>query len=85
MNAIYNASWLGVSLDGATMYVYGLPVCELCCPGILQSGIKRVVMCKVRNDDRWNESFKFTESLFKEGGLTWTFVSPGLICGDEPR
>ena len=44
MNAIYNASYTGVSLDGATIYVYGLPVCNECAKGIIQVGIKSVVV-----------------------------------------
>ena len=29
MNVIYNASHSGVSLDGADLYVYGLPICSV--------------------------------------------------------
>jgi dCMP deaminase len=34
----------GVSVKGATIYVYGLPVCPECTKSIIQAGIKRVVM-----------------------------------------
>ena len=44
MNVIYNATYNGVSLDGATLYVTGLPVCSDCAKGVIQVGIKRVVM-----------------------------------------
>ena len=44
MNVIYNATYNGVSLDGATLYVHGLPACAECAKGIIQVGIKRVVM-----------------------------------------
>ena len=44
MNVIYNATYNGVSLDGSTIYVSGLPVCSDCAKGIIQVGIKRVVM-----------------------------------------
>ena len=37
MNAIYNASWNGVSLKDATIYIYGLPCCHECAKGIIQS------------------------------------------------
>ena len=30
MNCIYNATYNGVSLNGSTMYIYGLPVCSEC-------------------------------------------------------
>lgn len=39
MNVIYNATYNGISLDGATLYVYGLPVCSECAKGIIQTGI----------------------------------------------
>lgn len=35
-NVIYNATYNGVSLDGATLYVWGLPVCNECAKGIIQ-------------------------------------------------
>ena len=44
MNCIYNACNSGVSLNGATLYVTGLPVCSECAKGIIQVGIKKVVM-----------------------------------------
>lgn len=73
MNAIYNASYSGVSLAGATLYVHGLPVCSECAKGIIQSGITRVVipapmMCK-DIPDKWKESWELTKSLFAEAGV----------------
>jgi deoxycytidylate deaminase len=38
MNAIYNATYSGTSLDGATLYVYGLPICSECAKGIIRNG-----------------------------------------------
>ena len=35
MNTIFNASYNGVSLDGATLYVHGLPCCSDCAKGIV--------------------------------------------------
>ena len=43
MNCIYNATYNGVSLEGATIYISGLPVCSECAKGLIQVGIKRVV------------------------------------------
>ena len=31
MNVIYNACYNGVSLDGSSLYIYGLPLCSKCC------------------------------------------------------
>jgi dCMP deaminase len=44
MNAIFNASREGISLEGSTLYVTTLPCCPECAKGIVQSGIRRVVM-----------------------------------------
>lgn len=43
MNAIFNASLNGVSLNGSTLFVSGMPPCHACSSGIAQSGISRVV------------------------------------------
>lgn len=70
MNCIYNASYNGISLEASTLYVHGLPVCSECAKGVIQVGIKRVIMCYPSTiDDRWRNSFKDTESMFKEAGV----------------
>lgn len=74
MNAIYNATYNGVSLDGATMYVHGLPCCNKCALGLIQTGIKRVVMKGNPNDPRWNESWKLSMELFTETNIEWEFI-----------
>jgi len=73
MNVIYNATELGVSLKGADMYVYGLPVCANCSLGIIQVGIKRVVMRPnfMRLTDDWRRSFNKTATNFEEAGVDW--------------
>jgi dCMP deaminase len=70
MNAIYNASWNGVSLDGSDMFVYGLPVCHECAKAIIQVGIKRVI-CPYKEGapDKWKDSFELTKQFFKEAGV----------------
>ena len=76
MNAIYNATWNGVSLNNSTFYVHGLPVCSECAKGIIQAGIKHVVMC-IGSDsipDRWVESWLRTKSMFEESGITYEFI-----------
>ncbi len=69
MNAIYNATYSGTSLDGATLYVYGLPICLECAKGIIQVGIKRVVVEKSKEIDEWNDSFKLSKTLFDESSV----------------
>lgn len=70
MNCIYNACHNGVSLDGATLYVYGLPVCSECAKGVIQVGIKKVIMQYEDSVPVWEESYKITESMFREAGVT---------------
>ncbi len=71
MNVIYNATYSGVSLDGAKLYVYGLPVCNECAKGIIQVGIKEVYVAQECIDLRphWVESYQKTLSMFNEVGI----------------
>jgi dCMP deaminase len=71
MNVIYNATYNGVSLDGADLYVYGLPVCSECAKGIIQVGIKRVYVSKECLEKRphWFESFQQTVNMFEEAKI----------------
>ena len=74
MNAIFNATYNGISLKDATLYVYGLPVCSECAKGVIQVGIKRIVMPKKDYPDRWVESFRKSRDLFSEAGVRWHFL-----------
>lgn len=76
MNAIYNACYNGISLEGSTMYVTGLPTCSDCAKGVIQVGIKRVVWPKeLENvEKRWKESIELTMSMFDEAGVKYEFV-----------
>ena len=69
MNAIYNATYSGTSLDGATLYIYGLPICSECAKGIVQVGIKKVVIEKSKELDNWNDSLKLSQAMFIEAGV----------------
>ena len=70
MNVIYNATFNGVSLDGARLFVYGLPVCSECAKGIIQVGIQSVT---IYTDDAvpdiWTQSYETTHNLFDEAGV----------------
>ncbi len=69
-NAIYNATLNGSCLEGSTMYVYGLPICNDCCKGIIQVGIKKVVMPKLGDiPPKWQESWQYSETMFNEAGV----------------
>ena len=75
MNAIFNATYHGVSLDGGTMYVAGLPCCNKCALGIIQTGIKRVVMDGDPGDERWKLSWQLSKKLFNEANVEWEFLT----------
>ena len=72
MNVIYNATFSGVSLDGASLYVYGLPVCSECAKGIIQVGIKDVhIFIDQDIHVSWLESWDRTKSMFEEAGVNF--------------
>ena len=71
MNAIYNATYSGVSLDGSTIFIHGLPACSECAKGIIQVGIKRVIVSKqcIENKPHWNDSWNKSKAMFAEAGI----------------
>ena len=74
MNVIYNATYNGVSLDGATLFVWGLPVCSECAKCIIQVGIKQIVMPGQSIPESWQESWNLTKEMFEEAGVKYEFV-----------
>lgn len=72
MNCIYNAALNGTSMDGADLYVYGLPVCNECAKGIVQIGVKHVFM-KFPEEigEKWEEAFYYTKDMFEEAGVEY--------------
>lgn len=74
-NCIYNATYNGVSLNGSTMYVHGLPCCSECAKAIIQVGVKRVVMNGDPFNQRWKESVETTLAMFKEARIEWEFIN----------
>lgn len=73
MNCIYNATYNGVSLEGATIYISGLPVCSECAKGLIQVGIKRVVYHTGLDiiPNKWKESNDQTIELFSEADISY--------------
>jgi dCMP deaminase len=66
LNAILNAAKNGVSTEGSTLYVYGLPICCDCAKSIIQSGISKVVIENYKVVETWGESWKFSKDMFDE-------------------
>lgn len=75
MNAIYNATFNGVSLENALLYIWGLPCCHECAKGIIQVGITKVFLCCDINDDRWKETGEMALKMFTEAGVEVQIVS----------
>ena len=69
MNCIYNATFNGISLKDATLYVWGLPVCSDCAKGIIQVGINRIVMATSDVPGKWSESFEKSRTMFEEANI----------------
>jgi len=77
MNCIYNATFHGVSLQGATIYVYGLPMCNECAKAIIQVGIIRVVSPFNGGEpipEKWKISCLHTQDLLKEVKIPYQFI-----------
>ena len=74
-NCIYNATLNGVSLNGADLYVHGLPVCSECAKGVIQVGIKRVFICHPAEiPPIWQDAYKLTKQMFNEAGIESTRI-----------
>ena len=71
MNCIYNATYNGVSLQGATLYIYGLPTCSECAKGLIQVGVKRVVYQADDIPNIWAESNERTIDMFSEADISY--------------
>lgn len=70
LNAILNAAKFGVSLEGASIFVYGLPTCINCAKAVIQSGIKEVYYHSPNGvPEKWETEFKTSMKLFIEAGL----------------
>lgn len=64
-NAIYNAAANGTKLLGSTLFVTMHP-CADCARGIIQSGIKKVIITDPYRTEGWEESIKRSLEMFRE-------------------
>lgn len=69
MNALLNCLKNGVSVNGATIYVYGLPPCSECSKTLIQAGIERVVMSYETLPEHWAGSCGNSLKFFKEAKI----------------
>ena len=68
MNAILNALYNGSSVDGASIYVHALPVCQECAKAIIQAGIAKVYI-DTKVNERWQEAWSFSKTMFDEANV----------------
>lgn len=64
----------GRNLSDCSLYISGLPPCSHCASLIVQCGIKKVYAWKQEIPERWQESFKLTQEIFAEAGVTLEFI-----------
>ena len=67
MNAIFNAAFSGVSLEGSVLYVTGLPCCSECAKGV-------VMELPQFSNPRWKDSWMLSAQMFDEAGVEYEFV-----------
>ena len=68
----------GSKANGATVYVWGKPICARCAGAIIQAGIKRVVAPSpdsVPQDSKWHKTGKLSIEMFREVGIHIDFFS----------
>ena len=68
-NAIVQAAKHGIAIDGATIYVTGIP-CLMCSRLIINAGIKEVITGFDEHEDQMQASIE----LLKEDGVKWRRV-----------
>ena len=73
-NAIISA---GPKTEGATIYVWGKPVCAKCAGAIIQSGIERVVAISPDEDkeSKWYKTGALALQMFEEAGVLVDFYT----------
>lgn len=73
VNAIVAA---GTRAEGATIYVWGKPICARCAGPIIQAGIKRVVaLAPGDTDSHWDMSGKTARDMLIEAGIVVDFYT----------
>jgi dCMP deaminase len=81
-NAIYKAAKAGIPLEDTVMYTTWIP-CPVCSNGIINSGIKRVVIhydAAIKPKEKWEEELKEGLEMLIENGIEVSFYK-GKIGG----
>lgn len=80
-NTIYNATLIGVSLNGCKMYTNGIP-CMDCARAVVQSGIIEVIVDEEWNkfnSKKWDEHAKRSLRMFEEVGVKIRYWKGKLV------
>ena len=70
MNLILDASRTARSLEGSTVYVYGLPPCSRCATHLLGAGVVRIVYVDTRGSRVWLYELKMTIDIISKSKLS---------------
>ncbi|WP_200876258.1 deaminase [Vibrio nigripulchritudo] len=71
----------GSRARGATLFVWGKPICSRCAGPIIQAGVKRVVALKPGDSDsKWDRSGQVALEMFQEASISVDFY---VYRGDE--
>lgn len=68
-NIVAQASLHGVSLSGASIYIWPFLPCSSCCTLLIQAGVLRVVVPDIEIPERWLVSFTTSVGMLQEAGL----------------
>lgn len=68
-NAIFNAAYHGISCLDASIYVTPFSPCSKCARGIVQSGIKEVIVDELIENPRFKEEFELANDIFDKANI----------------
>lgn len=68
-NAIYLAARAGTALKGATAYIHPWPPCPDCARGLIQAGIKEIVVPTMDVPERWQGEVAVSCEMLAEAGV----------------
>ena len=83
-NALMNALYNGVPVKGATIYVWGLPICSECTKLVIQAGIKRVVITYPSlAPEKWYAQWQeLSKPMYNEAGVSITYMNADKLNGE---
>lgn len=68
-NLVAQAAYTGTKLRGATLLLTTLFPCTTCTRLIIQSGIKRVISGRSKDDPKWDAEEAISREMFLEAGI----------------